>query len=140
MAPMQQGMPEGYHTATPYLIVNDADRAVSFYQRAFGATELRRSVDSGGTIRQRSNQGRRLANHARHSRRRQRGSRTTARRFAACQHLPHGGGRRSRLRASRRRRGNAALCTRRPVLWLSRRWDTRSVRNHVVDRNTAVRR
>src|SRR5690606_2173504 len=51
MAPMQQGMPEGYHTATPYLIVNDADRAVSFYQRAFGATELRRSVDSGGTIR-----------------------------------------------------------------------------------------
>ena len=38
-------VPEGYHTATPYLIVRDADRAIDFYKQAFGATELMRVVD-----------------------------------------------------------------------------------------------
>jgi PhnB protein len=33
-------IPEGYHTATPYLIVKDAARAIEFYKKAFGATEL----------------------------------------------------------------------------------------------------
>jgi PhnB protein len=42
-------IPEGYHTATPYLIVNDAAGAIDFYQRAFGATEVMR-FDHGGKI------------------------------------------------------------------------------------------
>jgi len=45
------GIPEGYHTTTPYLIVSDADRAVGFYGEAFGAVELRRSVDPKGMVR-----------------------------------------------------------------------------------------
>ncbi|SKA09067.1 VOC family protein [Novilysobacter spongiicola] len=35
-------IPEGYHTVTPYLIVDDAAAAIDFYQRALGATELYR--------------------------------------------------------------------------------------------------
>jgi PhnB protein len=35
-------IPDGYHTATPYLIVDGAARAIDFYKRAFGATELLR--------------------------------------------------------------------------------------------------
>ena len=38
-------IPEGYHTATPYLIVKNAERAIDFYKRAFDATELFRAVD-----------------------------------------------------------------------------------------------
>jgi PhnB protein len=30
-------IPEGYHSITPYLVVNNAARAIDFYQRAFGA-------------------------------------------------------------------------------------------------------
>lgn len=33
-------IPEGYHTVTPYLIVDDANAAIEFYARAFGAEEL----------------------------------------------------------------------------------------------------
>ena len=43
-------IPEGYHTATPYLIVKDAARAIEFYKKAFGATELMRMPGSGGKI------------------------------------------------------------------------------------------
>ena len=32
-------IPEGYHSVTPYLIVDDAARALDFYKRAFGAEE-----------------------------------------------------------------------------------------------------
>ena len=32
--------PDGYHSVTPYLIVNDAAKALDFYRDAFGATEL----------------------------------------------------------------------------------------------------
>jgi PhnB protein len=32
-------VPEGYHTVTPYLAVDDATKAIEFYKRAFGATE-----------------------------------------------------------------------------------------------------
>ncbi len=34
--------PDGYHTVTPYLYVDDAARALEFYRDAFGATELYR--------------------------------------------------------------------------------------------------
>ncbi len=32
-------IPEGYHTVTPYLAVDDAAQAIDFYKRAFGAKE-----------------------------------------------------------------------------------------------------
>ncbi len=35
-------IPEGYHTLTPALIVNNAAEAIEFYKRAFGAQELGR--------------------------------------------------------------------------------------------------
>lgn len=35
-------VPEGYHSVTPYLIVKGAARAIEFYKKAFGATELMR--------------------------------------------------------------------------------------------------
>jgi PhnB protein len=37
---MVRPIPEGYHSVTPYLIVDDANSAIDFYKRAFGATEL----------------------------------------------------------------------------------------------------
>jgi PhnB protein len=39
---MVQAIPAGYAGVTPYLIVRDAARAIDFYKKAFGATELMR--------------------------------------------------------------------------------------------------
>ena len=36
---MVKPIPEGYHSITPYLVVDDAKAAIDFYTRAFGATE-----------------------------------------------------------------------------------------------------
>lgn len=33
-------IPAGFHTATPYLIVNDGARAIEFYKQAFNATVI----------------------------------------------------------------------------------------------------
>ncbi len=43
-------IPEGYHTVTPYLAVNDAARAIDFYKRAFGAQERGRMEGPPGKI------------------------------------------------------------------------------------------
>jgi PhnB protein len=43
-------VPDGYHTATPYLIVKNAANAIEFYKKAFGATELMRLPGPGGRI------------------------------------------------------------------------------------------
>jgi PhnB protein len=43
-------IPDGYHTITPYLIVRDASQALTFYQEAFGATELMRMPMPDGKI------------------------------------------------------------------------------------------
>ena len=43
-------IPEGFHSVTPYLCVNDAAGALEFYKKAFGATELMRMPDPGGRI------------------------------------------------------------------------------------------
>jgi PhnB protein len=43
-------IPDGYHTVTPYLIVDGAAAAIDFYKRAFGATELFRLADPSGKI------------------------------------------------------------------------------------------
>ena len=43
-------IPEGYHSVTPYLILDDATRALEFYKKAFGAVELLRMPAPGGKI------------------------------------------------------------------------------------------
>ena len=43
-------IPEGYHTATPYLIIEGAADAIEFYKQAFGATELFRFPAPDGKI------------------------------------------------------------------------------------------
>ena len=40
-------IPEGYHSVTPYLIINGAAEAIDFYKKAFGATELFRMEHQG---------------------------------------------------------------------------------------------
>lgn len=45
-----QPVPEGYHTLTPYLSVDDAAAAIDFYQRAFGAKERVRMAGPDGKI------------------------------------------------------------------------------------------
>ena len=39
---MVRAIPEGYHSITPYLVVNDADAAIDFYKRSFDAKETYR--------------------------------------------------------------------------------------------------
>ncbi len=43
-------IPDGYRTATPYLIIKGAAEAIEFYKRAFGATELLRMADAQGRV------------------------------------------------------------------------------------------
>jgi PhnB protein len=43
-------IPDGYHSVTPYLIVNGAAEAIEFYKQAFGATELMRMPTPDGRI------------------------------------------------------------------------------------------
>lgn len=40
-------IPEGYHSLTPYLIVDGAAQALEYYKNAFGATELFRMEHDG---------------------------------------------------------------------------------------------
>lgn len=49
--PVLGGVPEGFHTATPYLICGDAAGTIEFCKEVFGATELMRLADRGGKIR-----------------------------------------------------------------------------------------
>ena len=43
-------IPEGYHSVTPYLILDDATAALEFYKKALGAVELMRFPAPGGKI------------------------------------------------------------------------------------------
>jgi PhnB protein len=47
---MVKPIPAGYHSVTPYLVVNGAAQAIEFYKQAFGATELLRMEGPGGSI------------------------------------------------------------------------------------------
>ncbi|HEX2271599.1 MAG TPA: VOC family protein [Pyrinomonadaceae bacterium] len=40
-------IPEGYHSLTPYLIIDGAAQALEYYKKAFGATELFRMEHEG---------------------------------------------------------------------------------------------
>jgi PhnB protein len=44
-------IPKGFHTATPYLIIKDADKAIEFYKKVFGATEIECIKDAEGKVR-----------------------------------------------------------------------------------------
>lgn len=48
--PTVNPVPEGHHTVTPYLVVDDAAGAIAFYARAFGARELYRMPGPDGRI------------------------------------------------------------------------------------------
>jgi PhnB protein len=45
-----KGIPEGYHSVTPYLAVHDAAAALEFYRQAFGARERMRMPAPGGKV------------------------------------------------------------------------------------------
>lgn len=47
---MTKPIPEGYHSVTPYLIINGATAALDYYTRAFGAVELFRMPAPEGKI------------------------------------------------------------------------------------------
>ncbi|MGA2630135.1 MAG: VOC family protein [Terriglobia bacterium] len=50
MAGQVKPVPDGYHTVTPHLIVNDGAAALEFYKKAFGAVELFRMTRPDGRI------------------------------------------------------------------------------------------
>jgi PhnB protein len=43
-------IPDGYHSATPYLVVDGTAKALDFYKDAFGATERMRMPAPGGRV------------------------------------------------------------------------------------------
>ncbi len=45
-----KAVPDTYNTATPYLVVRGAAKAIEFYKKAFGATELYRFDGPGDRI------------------------------------------------------------------------------------------
>ena len=47
---MPKAIPEGYHSITPYLIVNGAAKALDFYRKAFGAEETVRMPMPDGRV------------------------------------------------------------------------------------------
>ncbi len=46
-----KAIPDGYHTLSAYLAVGDAARAIEYYTKAFGATQVVRMDAPGGKIR-----------------------------------------------------------------------------------------
>jgi len=50
MTTSAKAIPEGYHTVTPYLILNAAGEAIAFYKGALGAEEVMRMEDPGGKV------------------------------------------------------------------------------------------
>jgi PhnB protein len=45
-----KAVPDGYPTATPYLVIREASRAIDFYKKAFGAREISRMSGPHGSI------------------------------------------------------------------------------------------
>ncbi len=43
-------IPDGFHSLTPYLVVQDAAKAIDFYTRAFGAVETMRLSGPGDSV------------------------------------------------------------------------------------------
>jgi PhnB protein len=47
---MSRGVPDGYHSLTPYLVVSDANAAIAFYSDVLGAIERLRFAEPSGKI------------------------------------------------------------------------------------------
>jgi PhnB protein len=47
---MVKAIPEGYHSITPYIIVDDAKKALEFYTKVLGGKETVRMAGEGGRI------------------------------------------------------------------------------------------
>ncbi|MGH7416280.1 MAG: VOC family protein, partial [Candidatus Rokuibacteriota bacterium] len=45
-----KAIPDGYHSATAYLIIDGAAKALDFYKRVFGASEKMRMPSPGGKV------------------------------------------------------------------------------------------
>jgi len=45
---MTKPIPDGFHTLTPHIIVQDAAKAIEFYKKAFGAQEMSRHMTPDG--------------------------------------------------------------------------------------------
>lgn len=50
MAKASKPVPEGYHTLTPQLTLDDAARTIDWYKRAFGMEEVSRGLGPDGKI------------------------------------------------------------------------------------------
>jgi PhnB protein len=50
MATRVKSIPDGCHAVTPALVVNDAARAIAYYEKAYGAKERMRLPGPGGKI------------------------------------------------------------------------------------------
>jgi len=50
MARKASAIPEGFHSITPSLTCRDAARAIEFYKKAFGATEISSMPGPGGRV------------------------------------------------------------------------------------------
>ena len=50
MAKAAKAIPDGYHTITPQLTLDNAAQAIDWYKKALGAEELGRSVGPDGKI------------------------------------------------------------------------------------------
>src|ERR1017187_913437 len=45
-----KAIPEGYHSVTPYLIIDGAAAAIEFYEKVFGAVEVMRMPGPDGRL------------------------------------------------------------------------------------------
>jgi PhnB protein len=50
MSEKTQAVPQGFHTLTPHLIVRNAEKAIEFYQKAFGAELLGKMLTPDGKV------------------------------------------------------------------------------------------
>ena len=50
MAKAKSAVPEGFHTVTPQLTLDDAAQAIDWYKKALGAEELSRAIGPDGKI------------------------------------------------------------------------------------------
>src|SRR5438046_2492188 len=50
MATAKHAVPEGHHTITPQLAMDNAAQAIDWYKKALGAQEVARAVGPGGLI------------------------------------------------------------------------------------------
>ena len=50
MAKAARPIPQGFHTITPHLVLDNAAQAIDFYKKAFGAQEVSRNLGPDGKI------------------------------------------------------------------------------------------